>query len=98
MEVFIVITVLAVIGGIVRLAMGGDPMTYPGRELQKKFISLGNMAGRKRSYIETVVGPPNSISQITGSKVLCQWMATGYHIALVFKDDICEGISDEHAS
>ena len=98
MEVFLVILVLAVIGAIVRLAMGGDPATYPGRQLQEKFIGLGTLVGKNRSEIEAVVGPPNSISQIGTSKVLCQWMATGYHISLLFKADICERITHEQAS
>lgn len=68
MEILIVFAVLAVIGLIVRGLMGGDPVTYPGRQLQQKFISLGNMAGKKRKDIEAVVGPPNSISSIVGGK------------------------------
>jgi hypothetical protein len=56
----------------------------PGRHLAQKFVSLGKMTGKTRNEIQAVVGPPNSISAMAGGKVLCQWMATGYHIAILF--------------
>ncbi len=56
MEIFIVLAVMAVIGFIVRAMMGGDPVTYPGRQLQQKFVSLGNMIGKKRSDIRSCRG------------------------------------------
>ena len=68
----------------------------PGRALQQKFISLGNFQGQTRKQIEAVVGPPNSISAV-GNGTLCQWMATGYHIAVLFDGDVCKGITHEVA-
>ena len=98
MEGIVVAIVLIFIGLIVRAVMGGDPVTYPGRKLQEKFIDLGVVVGKTRKEIESIVGQPNSISAIAGGKILCQWMATGYHIALIFKDNICEGVSHESAN
>mgnify|MGYP003964036481 CR=1 FL=1 len=34
---------------------------------------------------------------IRDTNVLLQWMATGYHIALIFENDICQGVSHEFA-
>lgn len=67
-----------------------------GRELQKKFISLGDMRGMDYKDIESVVGKPNSISNMADGSVLKQWIVTGYHIAIIFdKDDKMVSISHE---
>ena len=69
-----------------------------GRALQQQFVNLGVLQGKSRSDIEAVVGSPNSVSAAGPDTVLCQWMATGYHIALLFDaDNICQGITHEAA-
>ena len=73
-------------------------VTAPGRALQRRFMSLGDMRGMTRAHIESVVGTPNSFGALGGGQILLQWMATGYHIALVFEDDICQGITSEFAA
>lgn len=75
--------------------MFGWLVKAPGRALQQKFVSLGTIKGKTRIEIEAVVGAPNSISAAAGGMVLCQWMAVGYHIALLFDGDICQGITHE---
>lgn len=67
----------------------------PGRELKKKFMAMGKLAGLKKTEIIWSVGPPNSFSALSDGKTLLQWQATGYHIALIFRDDICEGVTHE---
>jgi hypothetical protein len=67
----------------------------PARELSKKFVRLGTLAGKSKDEIIEVVGLPQARSAVQDGKELLQWQATGYHIALLFKDDICEGISHE---
>lgn len=48
--------------------------------------------------IESIVGKPNSISNMADSSVLKQWIVTGYHIAIIFyKDDKMVSISHETA-
>lgn len=95
--------VLALVAGIIE-SFGGrhtftpPDVTAPGRALQRKFMSLGDMRGMTRARIEAVAGTPNSFGALGGNQILLQWMATGYHIALVFEDDICQGITSEFAA
>ena len=68
----------------------------PGRALQKKFINLGILKGKTLSEITTVCGNPNSISSGKDGVKVYQWLATGYHIVLLFdENNICLGVSSE---
>jgi len=86
--------VLVAIGAIAGIVRGMSAAALP-----SKFVSLNPLAGKSRSEIEAVVGPPNGISSTVGGKVLCQWMAGGYHIALIFdgreQESRCEGVTHE---
>ena len=74
--------------------MFGFLVTASGRVLKYKFEQLGIIQGKTLAEITAVVGLPNSISAISEGKILRQWQATGYHIALLFdSNDICEGIT-----
>ena len=53
----------------------------PGILLKNKFN--GDMTGMTLDEISKVCGQPNSIHYGYGY-ILCQWQATGYHIALQF--------------
>lgn len=75
-----------------------DAVRAPGRALAEKFVRLGVLGGKTRSQIYQAVGPPSSISQLSGGKSLIQWIAPGYHIALQFDGEICEGITHEFSS
>ena len=86
------------IGGIVLYAIISAMTTAPGRSLQNKFVNMGTLTGKSKNVIISIVGSPNSISALPDGKVVLQWMATGYHIALIFNDDICEGVSHEFAN
>ena len=86
-------TWIAIITGIVGLIAAINHGAN-GKRLQKNFQGLGVLAGRKRAEIEQVVGAPQSISTI-GDQLLLQWMQDGYHISLLFKDDVCQGVQHE---
>lgn len=59
---------------------------------------MGDMKGKTRAEIEAVAGPATSYSAMADGFLL-QWMATGYHIALMFDEEgRVIGISHEHAS
>jgi hypothetical protein len=58
--------------------------TLPGRELAIKFQSLGDMTGKTFDQIVSVVGSPNSRAGMAHNQMLYQWLATGYHIAILF--------------
>ena len=94
--------VLPIIGGLVLYGLTNESVKEPGRSLNKKFVSLGNLKGKTLKEITDVCGDPNSYSTSIGADgnpvKIIQWMATGYHIVLLFdSDDICLGISSETA-
>jgi hypothetical protein len=69
----------------------------PGGSLPQRFQRMGTLAGRRRSEIEKVVGPPNSISAVARGCVLLQWMKTsawtgGFHIALILTRTGCVAV------
>lgn len=91
MESFVGVLVLSIIlfAGISALT------TASGRSLQSKFVALGTLKGKKKGYIISKVGQPNSFSTTADGKQILQWMAAGYHICLIFDDNTCEGVSHE---
>ena len=82
-------------GGLILYFIIHFMVKAPGAMLQNKFVGLGTLTGKTKSEIIAVVGQPNSISGLEEGKTLLQWMSTGYHISLIFNDDICEGIAHE---
>ena len=83
------------LAGAVLFGVIGVAVKAPGNELARKFASAGTLTGKTAQEIVAIVGPPNSVSAIGGGRTLCQWMATGYHVALRFNGDICEGVTHE---
>ena len=51
----------------------------------ESFRRLGNLQGRSLKQIIDFVGLPTSYSSMPGGKLLVQWMATGFHISLLFE-------------
>ncbi|MFE3247703.1 hypothetical protein [Streptomyces sp. NPDC059209] len=68
-----------------------------GRRIAQGFASLGNLAGRSKDDIVAVVGPHSSFSVAGPGQVLLQWQSDVYHIALLFEEDVCVGITHEFA-
>ncbi|MBQ9934658.1 MAG: hypothetical protein IJO70_02325 [Lachnospiraceae bacterium] len=88
------------IGGLIMYAIISALVKAPGASLQTKFVQLGTLKGKTYSEIVTAVGNPSSTSATVdadGKPVkIKQWMATGYHIVLLFdENDICLGVSSE---
>ena len=97
---FALISILTTLGGIVLYLIMGVLVKAPGSALASKFASLGDMSGKTYSEIKSVVGVENSISRTTNADgelvTIRQWMATGYHIVLLFdSEDKFIGISNE---
>jgi len=92
---FGIFLLLSIVAGPILYGLMKVSATSPGRALQNKFVSLGNLAGRTKNEIFEVVGSPSAISAISEGSELLQWQATGYHIALRFNGDICEGITHQ---
>jgi hypothetical protein len=77
---FFVIIIIAFIGYQIMNYI----VSIPGIMLKNKFN--GDMTGMTLEEISEVCGKPNSIHYGYGY-ILCQWQATGYHIALEFNND-----------
>jgi len=85
------------LGGSLLSGATNAAVRAPGRELQRKFVALGVMTGKTKEDIVAAVGPPSSISQLPDGKMLLQWIATGYHIALLFDGETFDGVTHEFA-
>ncbi|MFI6542965.1 hypothetical protein ACIBO9_06930 [Streptomyces prunicolor] len=85
-------------GGLFAGIMSEDSGLLPGgRKLAQGFASLGNLAGRSKDAITSVVGPHSSFSVAGPNQVLLQWQSDVYHVALLFEGDVCVGITHEFA-
>ena len=95
------ISVGAVFGFVVYLVLPYLPSFNDKQDLQRKIACLGNLKGRTRKEITDAVGLPHSVSYV-GDKVLLSWGVGGfqgvYQIALIFKDDVCEGVTHEFSA
>jgi hypothetical protein len=87
--------IIPIIGGLILYLIFSEIVKVPGQNLQRKFISLGTLRGLSKKHIISVVGQPNSVSAVGDGTTLYQWIDTGYHIALLFRGEICEGVSHE---
>lgn len=73
----------------------------PDLALQKKFSDLtkdanGAIAGKTYEQIVAACGAPCSVSPTGDGGKVCQWVAVGYHIALLFDaDNVCTGVRSE---
>nr|WP_161625499.1 hypothetical protein [Sporomusa ovata] len=92
-------TLLLLLGGagLVSSIIKFATMDSEGRELQQKFISLGNMKGKTLEEIVTVVGQPNVVSHGIPGATLYTWSAHKYSISIVFINGVCEKIASEIA-
>ena len=87
--------------GLVGYALTSAMVKAPGSLLQTKFANLtkdtgGVIAGKTYDEVVAACGAPSSVSPTGDGGKLCQWMATSYHIALLFDaNNVCVGISHE---
>lgn len=91
------IAVVALIGAFLVALVVPYVVRSPGRALKKRFVALGSLKGRRRKEIVKAVGQPAQETPLPDGRVLLQWRATGYHIALAFeKDGRCIGVTHEN--
>lgn len=86
---------LAFIGGLILFVLVSVLVRAQGSQLQQRFGSLGELPGKTKEEIIAVVGPPSSVSAAPEGKTVLQWMAPGYHVALLFEGEACLGITHE---
>lgn len=88
--------VIPVVGGLILYLIMHFAVRTPGMVLQQKFVKLGTLKDKTLQEISAACGMPNSVSYGNDGIKICQWMATGYHIVLLFDaNDICLGVSNE---
>ena len=93
---FMLIWILPVVGGLILYLITNAAVKAPGSVLQQKFIKLGTLKGKTLREIQSVCGAPNATSVNAEGIKIYQWMATGYHIVLLFdENNICLGVSSE---
>jgi len=95
-DIFGLIPIL--IGGFVLYAITRAVVRIPGESLKRKFAKLGTLKGKHIAEIVAVAGNPNSRSGMADGRTLCQWIASGYHISLVFTENICDGVTHEFSA
>ena len=90
--------VLPIVGGLIWYLVTQVIVEASGAVLQQKFIKLGTLKGKSFNEIQNACGAPNATSVGANGVKIYQWMATGYHIVLLFdENDICLGVSSETA-
>ena len=93
---FLTVWILPLIGGLIWYWVTQATVKAPGDILASKFRNLGVVTGKTYKEIVSACGAPASVSSMGDGQKLCQWMATSYHIALLFdENDVCLGITDE---
>ena len=98
---FILISIGTSILGFIGYLIMNAAVKAPGGLLQAKFANLtkdtnGVIAGKTYDEVVAACGAPTSVSPMGDGGKLCQWMATSYHIALLFDaENVCIGISHE---
>lgn len=93
---FLAVWVVPIIGGLIWYAITNAAVKAPGVSLNQKFVSLGTLSGKTLDEIVAVAGQPSAVSAMGDGRILRQWQATSYHIALLFdENEVCLGVSSE---
>jgi hypothetical protein len=96
----IIIAIPVIILFLSLLSRAGSAGTL--KKQRRAFAALGNVVGKSKNDITASVGPPTSISAVAPNQQLLQWIITtsagGYHVALLFENDTCLGITHESVS
>ena len=96
MEDFWFIGIIPIVGGLLWWIISSAMVKAPGGALQRKFVKLGVLQGKTLTEIINACGSPSAVSYDGNGIKICQWMATSYHIVLLFdENDICLGVSSE---
>jgi hypothetical protein len=70
----------------------------PGKELQAKFKSLGDVKGKTKDEIHSTIGPPFTVSIVSGTALTFhRWTAGTAYLMLDFDDEICTGAHEYYA-
>jgi hypothetical protein len=65
------------------------------RTLPARFLQLGRLTGKSLREIVVVAGDATAWTEWDDDSELLEWRGNQYYIALVFRDDICQGVQQE---
>jgi hypothetical protein len=60
--------------------------------LQNRFKRLGRLEGRALDEIVKFAGKPSYRARLAPNREVLEWRRIGFHIALAFTDDVCDGV------
>jgi hypothetical protein len=60
--------------------------------LKHRFQRLAPLAGRSLDQIVKLVGKPGHRSRTGPNREILEWKRVGFHIALAFTDNVCDGV------
>lgn len=60
--------------------------------LRNRFERLGVLKGRRLEVILNIAGKPSHRARMAPNREVLEWRRVGFHIALIFTDDVCEGV------
>lgn len=60
--------------------------------LQNRFRRLGVLKGRHLEEILKFAGKPSHRVRMAPNRELLEWRRVGFHIVLMFTDDVCDGV------
>lgn len=64
--------------------------------LQNRFKQLGVLKGRHLEEVLKVAGKPSHRARIAPNREVLEWRRVGFHIALMFTDEVCDGVEHVH--
>jgi hypothetical protein len=65
------------------------------RTLPARFLQLGRLTGKTVREIVVVAGDAHAYTDWDDETELLEWRANNYYVALVFRDEICQGVQQE---
>ena len=60
--------------------------------LQHRFGRLGAPKGRSLDEVIKFVGEPSHRARLAPNREVLEWRRVGFHIALLFTDNVCDGV------
>lgn len=87
------IATLAIYGLVISILLA---LVYAAKSvrLQNRFRRLGVLPGRSLQEIVKFAGEPSHRGRMAPNRELLEWRRVGFHIALTFTDDVCDGVMD----
>jgi hypothetical protein len=73
----------------------GVVLPWHRRSLPARFLQLGRLTGKTQREIVVVAGEPTAWTEWDEETELLEWRANQYYLALVFRNEVCQGVQQE---